>query len=141
MFKYNKILAVLMAFVLLVCGLCACGEDYSEAELKREAVLECSCPAGRLQRAIKAQIEEAKTNLFELSSDSAQDMGFQPIGDENVVEALEKLIELAGYGKVLDVTIKLSGLGTVKIKRTPKEQIQVKRVVGTSASLETTPKQ
>lgn len=31
MFKYNKILAVLMAFVLLVCGLCACGEDYSEA--------------------------------------------------------------------------------------------------------------
>lgn len=115
--------------------------NYSEAELKREAVLECSCPAGRLQRAIKAQIEEAKTNLFELSSDSAQDMGFQPIGDENVVEALEKLIELAGYGKVLDVTIKLSGLGTVKIKRTPKEQIQVKRVVGTSASLETTPKQ
>ncbi len=116
-------------------------EKYSEADLNRMATLECSCPAGRLQRAIKAQIEEAKTNLFELSSDSAQDMGFQPIGDENVVEALEKLIELAGYGKVLDVTIKLSGLGTVKIKRTPKEQIQVKRVVGTSASLETTPKQ
>lgn len=116
-------------------------EKYSEADLNRMATLECSCPAGRQQRAIKAQIEEAKKNLVMLSSDGAQDMGFQPIGDENVVEALEKLIELAGYGKVLDVTIKLSGLGTVKIKRTPKEQIQVKRVVGTSASLETTPKQ
>ncbi|MBP3328378.1 MAG: hypothetical protein J6L91_05675, partial [Clostridia bacterium] len=80
-------------------------------------------------------------NLFELSSDGAQDMGFEPIGDSAIIEMLEKTIELAGYGKVLDVTIKLSGLGTVKIKRTPKEQIQVKRVVGTSASLETTPKQ
>lgn len=115
--------------------------NYSEADLNRMATLECSCPAGRQQRAIKAQIEEAKTNLFELSSDRAQDMGFQPIGDENVIEAMEKLIELAGYGKVLDVTIKLSGLGTVKIKRTPKEQIKVTRVVGISASLEANQKQ
>ena len=116
-------------------------EKYSEADLNRMATLECSCPEGRYQRAIREQIRDAKNNLTALSSEDAQNMGFQPIGDENVVEALEKLIELAGYGKVLDVTIKLSGLGTVKIKRTPKEQIQVKRMVGTSASLETTPKQ
>lgn len=117
------------------------GEDYSEAELKREATLNCSCPAGRQQRAIKAQIEEAKTNLFELSSDRAQDMGFEPIGDSEVVEMLEKAIELAGYGKLLDATFKLSGLGTVKIKRTSKESIEVTRSVGISASLKANQKQ
>lgn len=115
--------------------------NYSEADLKREAVLECSCPKGRYQRAIREQIRDAKNNLTALSSEDAQNMGFQPIGDENVIEAMEKLIELAGYGKVLDVTIKLSGLGTVKIKRTPKEQIKVTRVVGISASLEANQKQ
>lgn len=116
-------------------------EDYTEADLKREATLNCSCPEGRYQRAIREQIRDAKNNLTALSSEDAQNMGFQPIGDENVIEAMEKLIELAGYGKVLDVTIKLSGLGTVKIKRTPKEQIKVTRVVGISASLEANQKQ
>lgn len=117
------------------------GEDYSEAELKREAVLECSCPAGRQQRAIKAQIEEAKKNLVMLSSDGAQDMGFEPIGDSAIIEMLEKTIELAGYGKVLDATFKLSGLGTVKVKRTSKESIEVTRSVGISASLKANQKQ
>lgn len=85
-------------------------ENYSEADLKRAATLNCSCPEGRYQRAIREQIRDAKNNLTALSSEDAQNMGFQPIGDENVIEAMEKLIELAGYGKVLDVTIKLSGL-------------------------------
>ncbi|MBP3327856.1 MAG: hypothetical protein J6L91_03000 [Clostridia bacterium] len=96
-------------------------EKYSEADLNRMATLECSCPAGRQQRAIRDQIEEAKKNLFMLSSDGAQNMGFEPIGDSAVIEMLEKTIELAGYGKVLDATFKLSGLGTVKVKRTSKE--------------------
>lgn len=116
------------------------GKDYSEADLNREAVLECSCPAGRQQRAIRDQIEEAQNNFSLLSADGSQEMGFEPIGDSDVIETLNEIIELAGYGKILDVTIKLQGLGVVKIKRTP-EEIKVTRAVKVSTTLTANQKQ
>ncbi len=115
-------------------------ENYSEAELNRMATLECSCPAGRQQRAIRDQIEEAQNNFSLLSTDGSQEMGFEPIGDSDVIQTLNEIIELAGYGKILDVTIKLQGLGVVKIKRTP-EEIKVTRAVKVSTTLTANQKQ
>lgn len=111
-------------------------ETFSEEELNLKALSECSCPDARKYRAVESQIQEAQSNMFRLCADGSQKLGLEPIADDEIFDFLKKAIELVGHDKILDINLRLSGFGVVKIKSTPKAQIKVTRVVGIHATLE-----
>lgn len=109
------------------------GNEKTEAEA---ALAVCQCPAARKFRAIKRQISEAQCNIRQLCGEASQRYGLEPMEDDEIYSVLDEIIELAGGGKILDAAVKLSGLGTIKIKKGAKEQIKVSRTLGITETLE-----
>ena len=110
--------------------------NYTEKEYKEHALSVCSCPMGRKVRAKQAQIAEAQDNIIMLCGEGAEENSMAPIESEDVHNILNKAVELVSKGTIYDLTVKVSGGGTVKISAGSKGTIKVKRTVGFSEQLE-----
>lgn len=111
-------------------------EELTEQGEKDLVLSVCSCPAARLDRAEKAQIAEAQDNINMLCGEGAEENSMQPIECQDVHDIMNKAAELVAKGKIFELTVKVSGCGTVKISAGTKGQIKVKRTVGFSEQLE-----
>lgn len=123
------------------CGqlvMCHLPEDshINEEQLKEYALSVCSCAMGRRVRAQQAQIAEAQDNINMLCGEGAEENSMTPIESEDVHNILNKAVELVSKGTIFDLTVRVSGGGTVKISTGSKGTIKVKRTVGFSEQLE-----
>lgn len=71
-----------------------------------------------------------------LCGEGAEENAMQPIECQDVHDIMNKAAELVAKGKIFELTVKVSGCGTVKISAGTKGQIKVKRTVGFSEQLE-----
>ena len=123
------------------CGqlvLCHIDDDrnYTDEELKQHALSICTCPMGRRVRAKQAQIAEAQDNINMLCGEGAEQNQMSPIENEAIHDILNQAVELVSKGVIYELSIKVSGGGTVKISAGSKGAIKVKRTVGFSEQLE-----
>ncbi len=123
------------------CGqlvICTIPDDnnFTEKEWQEHALSICSCPMGRRVRAEQAQIAEAQDNINMLCGEGATENQMQPIESEAVHDILNEAVVLVAKGIIFDLTVRVSGGGTVKISSGSKGTIKVKRTVGFSEQLE-----
>ncbi|MBQ8574808.1 MAG: hypothetical protein IJ447_02025 [Clostridia bacterium] len=123
------------------CGqlvICTVPDDnnYTEKEYQQHALSICTCPMGRKVRATEAQIAEAQDNINMLCGEGAEGNSMTPIESEDVHTILKMAVKLVSKGTIFDLTVRVSGGGTVKISAGTKGQIKVKRTVGFSEQLE-----
>lgn len=71
-----------------------------------------------------------------LCGEGAEENSMTPIESEDVHTILKMAVELVSKGTIFDLTVRVSGGGTVKISAGTKGQIKVKRTVGFSEQLE-----
>lgn len=110
--------------------------DMNEEQLREHALSVCSCPMGRKVRAKQAQIAEAQDNINMLCGEGAEENSMAPIESEDVHNILNKAAELVSKGVIHELSVKVSGGGTVKISAGSKGSIKVRRNVGFSQQLE-----
>ena len=115
--------------------------ELTQKDLEKNALLACDCPAARKARAVEAQIAEAKDNIIELCGVRAVQHDMTQISSEDVINILNKCVDMVATDDIFNATICVSGHGVVKIKKGSKGKITVQRSVGFTEQLDATQKQ
>lgn len=125
------------------CGQALMNEDnraLTDAEAAELALQTCKCPAARAWRSKEKQIEQACYNIESLCVAKAHQLGMTEIENDEIIDILKKTARLIANTKVFDLTVTTVGHGKIKISKSGKDSISVKRTVGHTEELKATEK-
>lgn len=105
------------------------------AESAELALQTCECPGARAWRSKEKQIDEACFNIESLCVANARELGMTEIENDEIIDILKKTARLIADAKVFDLTVTTVGHGKVKIGKSGKGSISVKRTVGHTEEL------
>lgn len=120
------------------CGQALMNEDnrtLTDTEAAELALQTCNCPAARAWRSKEKQIDEACCNIESLCVANARELGMTEIENDEIIDILKKTARLIADAKVFDLTVTTVGHGKVKISKSGKGSICVKRTVGHTEEL------
>lgn len=95
----------------------------------------CKCTQATLERNLRERIADAKRRVWELWGPGCERFSFDPVEDE-IVEALCSLVELAAAGTIRSATIQTVDHGKARISVSDKGTIKVARIEARACQLE-----
>ena len=107
----------------------------TDTEAAKLALQTCECPGARAWRSKERQIDEACFNIKSLCVANARELGMTEIENDEIIDILKKTARLIADAKVFDLTVTTVGHGKVKIGKSGKGSISVKRTVGHTEEL------
>lgn len=94
----------------------------------------CKCTQATLERNLRERIADAKRRVWELWGPGCERFSFDPVEDE-IVEALCSLVELAAAGTIRSTTIQTVDHGKASISVSAKGTIKVARIEARACQL------
>lgn len=95
----------------------------------------CKCTQATLERNLRERIEDARRRVWELWGPGCERFSFDPVENE-IVEALCSLVELAAAGTIRSATIQTVDHGKASISVSTKGTIKVARIEARACQLE-----
>lgn len=95
----------------------------------------CKYTQATLERNLRERIQDAKRRVWELWGPGRERFSFDPVEDE-IVEALCSLVELAAAGTIRSTTIQTVDHGKASISVSAKGTIKVARIEARACQLE-----
>ena len=105
-----------------------------EADLA--ATDQCKCPGAKSERWIAERINDAIQRIDQLFGAEAQQYGFLPIKEREVIDLLETIAIRLAHGLISGATVRIRGSCTAKISLSAKGKIKIQRTETNAYSLE-----
>ena len=121
-------------------GICRhCGQQSTlnkamdtQEEADTEAATQCDCPGANTER----QIKKGQERVLQLFGPDADNLGFDPVSESEIVEHLNDTVVRVAHHQLLSATLNLRSYGKAKIGLTSKSKIKVERSVVQAYQLE-----